>query len=263
MAAALGGVLSAVAGLAVGGVVAALLGTGQTPVVAVGSAFIDLVPPWLKDLAVSLFGIHDKTALKAGILVVLLTIAALAGVLAVRRPLAGAAVTVALAGLAVLAAVTRPDTGQTGFLPSFVAGVVAVVVLRLFGRRLSGPDRTPPAGASRRGFLQLSAGVALGTVAFGALARVVGGRRSEVVEARASLRLPVPPSLDPPADVQAPGAVPWVTPVDEFYRIDTALAVPLIARRTGGCASTAWWGASWSSPSTTCWSAGSCSSGPR
>ncbi|WP_020390657.1 molybdopterin-dependent oxidoreductase [Kribbella catacumbae] len=223
-----GGVLAALAGLAAGSVAAALLGTRQTPVVAIGSAFIDQVPPWLKDLAISLFGTHDKTALKTGILLVLLALAALGGVLAVLRYWAGAAVVILLAGLAVLAAATRPDAGQTGFIPSFVAGITALLLLRLFATRLSGLVTNPDDGVSRRGFLQLSAGVALGTVAVGALGRVVGGRRSAVSDARAALQLPLPPSLDPPAGVQADGATPWATPNDDFYRIDTALSVPLI-----------------------------------
>jgi DMSO/TMAO reductase YedYZ molybdopterin-dependent catalytic subunit len=226
--AAAGGILAALAGLAAGGVVAAVLGTSQTPVVAIGSAFIDRVPPWLKDLAISLFGVHDKTALQIGILIVLLALAALAGVLSVRRWWAGAAVTVVLAGLAVLAAATRPDTGQTGFVPSFVAGVVAVLVLRLFSRRLSGLVDSPNDLASRRGFLQLATGVALGTVAVGALGRVVGGRRTAVTDARVALKLPVPPDLNPPGGVQAAGATPWATSAADFYRIDTALSVPLI-----------------------------------
>ncbi len=195
---------------------------------AIGSAFIDQVPPWLKDLAISLFGTHDKTALKTGILLVLLALAALGGVLAVLRYWAGAAVVILLAGLAVLAAATRPDAGQTGFIPSFVAGITALLLLRLFATRLSGLVTNPDDGVSRRGFLQLSAGVALGTVAVGALGRVVGGRRSAVSDARAALQLPLPPSLDPPAGVQADGATPWATPNDDFYRIDTALSVPLI-----------------------------------
>jgi DMSO/TMAO reductase YedYZ molybdopterin-dependent catalytic subunit len=223
-----GGILSALAGLAVGGLVAAVLGSRQTPVVAVGSAFIDRVPPWLKDLAISLFGVHDKTALKVGILIVLLVIAALAGVLSVRRWWVGAVVTVALAGLAALAAATRPDAGQYGFLPSAVAGITAVLLLRLFWRRLVNLADRPEDGVTRRGFLQLTTGVALGTVAVGALGQVIGGRRSAVSDARAALRLPVPPSLEPPADVQAPGATAWVTSSDTFYRIDTALSVPLI-----------------------------------
>lgn len=222
------GVLSALAGLAAGGVLAAILGSRQTPVVAVGSAFIDRVPPWLKDLAISLFGVHDKTALKTGILVILLGIAALAGVLSMRHWWAGAALTVALASVAVLAASTRPDAGQIDFLPSFVAGITALLLLRLFSRRLAQLADEPDDGISRRGFLQLSAGVALGTVAVGALGRVVGGRRAAVTDARAALQLPTPPSLAPPAGVQVEGATPWATPTDDFYRIDTALSVPLI-----------------------------------
>jgi DMSO/TMAO reductase YedYZ molybdopterin-dependent catalytic subunit len=226
--AALGGVLAAVAGLAAGSVAAALLGTRQTPVVAIGSAFIDRVPPWLKDLAISLFGTHDKTALRAGILVVLLALAALGGILAVRRYVAGAAVVIVLAGIAVIAAATRPDSGQTGFVPSMVAGITALLLLRLFSKRLADLYDDPNDGVSRRGFLQLSAGVALGAVAVGALGKVVGGHRAAVTEAREGLGIPTPPSLDPPAGVQAPGAVAWATPNDEFYRIDTALSVPLI-----------------------------------
>ena len=101
---AVAGVLAALAGLAAGSVAAGLLGTSQTPVVAIGSAFIDRVPPWLKDLAISWFGTHDKTALRTGILIVLLLLAALGGVLAVRRYRAGALITVVLAGAAVAAA---------------------------------------------------------------------------------------------------------------------------------------------------------------
>ncbi|TWD80722.1 DMSO/TMAO reductase YedYZ molybdopterin-dependent catalytic subunit [Kribbella amoyensis] len=226
--AALGGILAALAGLAAGSVAAAVLGSRQTPVVAIGSAFIDRVPPWLKDLAISLFGTHDKTALRTGILLVLLALAAVGGILAVRRYVAGAAIVVVLAGLAVLAASTRPDAGQTGFVPSLVAGITALLLLRVFANRLADLRTDPDDGVSRRGFLQLSAGVALGTVALGALGKVVGGRRTAVADARERLTLPVPPSLAPPAGVQAPGATPWVTPNDDFYRIDTALSVPLI-----------------------------------
>ena len=182
--AAIGGILAALAGLAAGQVAAAILGTGQTPVVAIGSAFIDRTPPWLKDLAISVFGTHDKLALKTGILIVLLAFAALGGVLAVLRYAAGAAVVVILAGIAVIAAQTRPDAGQTGFVPSFVAGVVALLVLRLFSQRLAGLLKYPDDGVSRRGFLQLSAGVALGSVAVGALGNVIGGHRSAVTDAR-------------------------------------------------------------------------------
>jgi DMSO/TMAO reductase YedYZ molybdopterin-dependent catalytic subunit len=49
-----------------------------------------------------------------------------------------------------------------------------------------------------------------------------------VTAARDALHLPVPPDLNPPAGVQAAGATPWATSAADFYRIDTALSVPLI-----------------------------------
>ncbi|GAA2835507.1 molybdopterin-dependent oxidoreductase [Kribbella solani] len=225
---AVGGVLAALAGLAVGSVVAGFLGTAQTPVTAIGSAFIDRVPPWLKDLAISWFGTHDKTALRVGILIVVGVLAAVGGILAVRRYWAGALITVALTAAAIAAAITRADSGQTGFLPSLLAGATALIVLRLFSRRLEPLVDAPDDGVSRRGFLQLSAGVALGSAAVGLLGRVANGSRAAVADARAALRLPQPPSLAPPAGVQADGAVPWVTANADFYRIDTALSVPQI-----------------------------------
>ncbi|MEU4192606.1 molybdopterin-dependent oxidoreductase [Kribbella sp. NPDC026611] len=225
---ALGGVLSALAGLAVGSVAAGILGTPLTPVVAIGSAFIDRVPPWLKDLAISWFGTHDKDALRIGILIVVSALAALGGVLAVRRYWAGALITVVLTVAAVIAAFTRADAGQTGILPSLLAGLTALGILRLFSRRLEPLIDFPDDGTSRRGFLQLGAGVALGSVAAGLLGRVVSGNRAAVADARKTLNLPQPSSLDPPPGVQADGAVPWATPNDDFYRIDTALSVPQI-----------------------------------
>ncbi|MFG1906936.1 molybdopterin-dependent oxidoreductase [Kribbella sp. NPDC048928] len=207
---------------------AAVLGTPQTPVVAIGSAFIDRVPPWLKDLAISLFGTHDKTALRVGILIVVAALAAVGGMLAVRRYWAGALITIALSAVAVVAAFTRADSGQTGFLPSALAGVAALLVLRLFSRRLEPLIDFPDDGVSRRGFLQLSTGVALGSAAVAVLGKVVGGNRAAVADARKQLQLPQPPTLAPPAGVQADGAVPWATPNADFYRIDTALSVPQI-----------------------------------
>jgi DMSO/TMAO reductase YedYZ molybdopterin-dependent catalytic subunit len=182
----------------------------------------------LKDLAVAWFGTNDKTALRVGILTVLLVLAAAGGVLAVRRYWSGALVTVVLAGLAVAAAASRPDSGQTGFVPSAVAGITALLILKLFAQRLVPLLDVPNDAVSRRGFLQLSAGVAIGSAAVGALGRIVGRNRAAVAEAREGLNLPKPPTLAPPAGVQADGATPWVTANDDFYRIDTALSVPQI-----------------------------------
>ena len=223
---ALGGLLSAVAGLAAGSLVAALLGSRQSPVNAVGSWFIDRVPPWLKDLAIQLFGTHDKTALRVGIVAVLLLLAAVAGLVGSYRPLLGVFIAAGLSAVAVGAAISRPDSGTSDPFPSVIAGAVAVVLLWTFTNRLLRP--APSEGITRRGFLQLAGGVTLGSVALGGGGQLVGGKRTAVSEARERLVLPKPPSLAAPPGVQADGAVPWTTPNVDFYRIDTALSVPLV-----------------------------------
>ena len=94
-------------------VAAAVLGTRQTPVVAIGSAFIDRIPPWLKDLAISLFGTNDKLALKIGILIVLLALAALGGLSPYCRYVAGAAVVMSWRA----SPSSRPRPGRTPARP--------------------------------------------------------------------------------------------------------------------------------------------------
>ncbi|MBW6432598.1 molybdopterin-dependent oxidoreductase [Actinoplanes hulinensis] len=93
-----------------------------------------------------------------------------------------------------------------------------------------GDARTPyEIERSRRRFVR-----DLGIVGVIAAAGGVGGRlltsRRAVSAARRSIALPAPvePAPVPPAGVQAPGAVPWVTPNRTFYRIDTALVTPQV-----------------------------------
>src|ERR1700743_2260570 len=62
------------------------LGVPQSsPVLAVGQAAIDLTPAQVKEFAIATFGTGDKTALLAGILILLALYAAAVGILAVRR----------------------------------------------------------------------------------------------------------------------------------------------------------------------------------
>jgi len=97
----------------------------------------------------------------------------------------------------------------------------------------------PDAGkepATRRRFLRsfsITAGVAaLG----GVLAGTLRGATAAVTGYRSTLALPAPASAAPPvpagADQQLPGQGPLVTPADDFYRIDTALRVPVVDPRT-------------------------------
>jgi len=97
------------------------------------------------------------------------------------------------------------------------------------------PDGPPAPGGGalgRRAFLVWAGGLSLA----GALAAVGGATMSGLVRARSAvasaLRLPVParpaPAIPAVAELGIPGLAPVVTPVADFYRVDTAFVIPAI-----------------------------------
>jgi DMSO/TMAO reductase YedYZ molybdopterin-dependent catalytic subunit len=233
--AAAAGVAAAALTVAVAELLASLLvrtgraGGTPSPVVAVGDAFVDRTPPWLKDAAVGAFGTHDKTALLVGIAVVMLLVSVAAGVLgAYRRPL-GLMVVVLLGALAAAAVLSRPHAASVDVLPVLVGAVVGLVVLgALLDRRSQA--RSTDHDLDRRSFLRLATLTAVAGVVGGGLATVVGRGARAAAASRASVRLPtVAPAAATTASLDVPGITPFLTPPDEFYRIDTALVVPQVS----------------------------------
>jgi hypothetical protein len=129
---AVAGLLAAAVALGVAQFVAGLTGADGVPVIAVGSAAIDLTPVPVKDFAIQHFGTHDKLVLLSGIVVVLAVFAAVTGVMAMRRRtygLAGLAVFGAIGAAAVL---TRPVARPADIVPTLVgvaAGALALLLL--------------------------------------------------------------------------------------------------------------------------------------
>jgi DMSO/TMAO reductase YedYZ molybdopterin-dependent catalytic subunit len=226
---ALAGVAAVAFGLGVAELVAGLLAPRASPVLVVGSLLIDLAPPWAKDAAIALFGTADKAALLIGVGIVLLVLAALAGVLQSRRPLLGRLLIVAIGIVGVVAAMTRAGASVLDAVPATVAIVAAAFALTaLLGRR---PAEQPREGdLSRRRFLTWAGGAgAIGALAaIGGLALQSGARA--VTTVREAFRLPTPEVVAPPvpsgAELGLDGLTPVVTPNADFYRIDTALQVP-------------------------------------
>ena len=239
--AAVAGVLAAGVTLAFAHLAAAVVPTGSAPLVAVGEAFVDVTPGWLKDLAIAAFGVHDKTALLVGMVLVLAVVAAGAGVLARRDRGLGTLAVVALGAVGAAAAMTRADAGMLAFVPSLVGAAAGAVALRLLVDRAdAGPS---PAGRGtgrgvgrpaldRRTFLG-AAVLATGVAALATIGGTLAGTVTRAaVAARALVRLPAPArrAAAVPAGAQAPvpGVVDVVTPNADFYRIDTALTVPQV-----------------------------------
>lgn len=254
VASAAAGILAAGVGLGVAELVAGLVGPRTSPVLAVGDVAITLTPEWLKELAISHFGTHDKTALLVGIGVVITLYAAAVGLLSRVRLALGVAGVLLFGGLGVAAAISRPEAPSLAWLPASVAALVAVAALVILSRPLrqhaGGAVRESDSAAGehaqvdrpqldraeldRRGFLTAAAATA-GV----AVVSAVGGRllqsRADVASARKALVLPEPASpampIPPAADVseRIPGITPLVTPNSNFYRVDTALSLPQVA----------------------------------
>ncbi|MDQ0734231.1 molybdopterin-dependent oxidoreductase [Arthrobacter agilis] len=240
--AALSGALAVGLGVIGGELAAAALSPSVTPVSAVGSAVIDILPPGVKDWAIAWFGTADKTVFLAAVAVLITVLALAAGILEYRRTFAGRAVVAGFGVIGALAVASRPQSSLVSFVAPVLAALVAILVLGALVRSLRAWDRASEDGAgglpARRRFLQGASGAAVVAVATGAAATGVRSTQSAVAGQRAAVRLPAPTETGPPppvgsvipagADLGVEGLTSLVTPSDDFYRIDTALVVPVV-----------------------------------
>jgi DMSO/TMAO reductase YedYZ molybdopterin-dependent catalytic subunit len=238
------GLLSAAVALGVAELVAAILGSSGSPVIAVGGVFVDATPRWLKEFAIARFGQNDKTVLLLGITVTIALLAAAIGVLAQWRPRLGVA-GVALLGLVpAVAAVNRPTGRPVDAIPALVGAAVGAGFLWAFSRspaptrsaigteREAAEPGSAQSSLSRRSFLVVAGAAAVVAATAGVLGRGLISGRMDVEALRAALRLPAPADPAPPVpasvNVNVDGVSPFITPNADFYRIDTALAVPYV-----------------------------------
>jgi DMSO/TMAO reductase YedYZ molybdopterin-dependent catalytic subunit len=226
------GLSAAVVAVGLAELVAAVVEPSASPFAVIGGGLIDLAPSWAKDAAIALFGTADKIALITGIAIVLVGVAALAGILESRRAGVGAVILGALGVLALVAAMIRPGAGPFAWLPGLVASVAAVVALRLLMRTVHPVPYLRAEHDERRRFLLFTVGVASVGVAALIVGSIARGASRSIESVRALLRLPAPVTPAPPvpagAEFDIQGLASVVTPNSEFYRIDTALIVPRI-----------------------------------
>lgn len=240
---------AALAGLASGavavttGMIVATFADRPSPIDAVGGSFIDRTPRWLKELAIDWFGTNDKTALRAGIVIVLAATSIGLGVVSrhrVRPMLVGIAV---FAIVGALATGERPGSNALSVIAPFVGALVGSwATLLLFGRVRTmwfdahrPRESRVPLGWDRRRFIGTTAAVGASSVVLGAVARRGESDRLRRVEEQRQSSLP---DVDPAnADTVAAdidfsgldnGETTYITPNDDFYRIDTALSFPTV-----------------------------------
>lgn len=202
------------------------------PVLAVGATVIDHSPRALKEFAIREFGTADKLVLLSSVYLVLAALAVALGGVALRGPRWGFAALGAFGALGVAAVLTRPGTSTVEVLPTFVgvaAGSLALWLLRQAARTTETHGGRPRL-LNRRQFLATAGGAAVVAAGTAAGARAVSGQAG--ARSRAQVRLPAP--ADPAAprppgvDLGVDGVAPWVTPVADFYRVDTALSIPQV-----------------------------------
>lgn len=230
----LSGIAAALVVLAVAELVALVVSPASSPLFGVGSLVIDLVPGWVKDIVIALFGTGDKIALFVALGLLVLVLAVVVGMLERRRPPWGSVLLGLIAAVAVVALVTRADATPLWAAPTLVGGAAGILVLRLLVKRLTNYTAGFRAGTpvTRRAFLALLTGTAVGSLAVGLTARTVNAARTAVNALRENLKLPAPAIAAPPipagADLGVKGMSALVTANADFYRIDTALQVPVI-----------------------------------
>lgn len=206
-----------------------------SPVLAVGGAFIDRTPPWLKTFAVDTFGTQDKHVLLGGIAVVLVLLSLGIGLLLPRWFTAALVSFLLLVMVAAAAVTSRPHAAPIDLLPLLVGAAAGLVTLHLWRERVlllgtAGPADTSAPTTERRPVL-LGAGAAVAAAVLGSVGRLWGNGARAVQSARDSFVLPkVRHKVTPPpgASVGAKGVTPYIVPNGDFYRIDTALIVPQV-----------------------------------
>lgn len=228
-----------------------LISSVSSPITAIGERLIDWSPPALKDFAVSTFGTADKPALLIGTVIVALILGAAVGVWSYRRNWLAFLVFFGFAIVGIVAGIQSPlvDPAWTTVL-GLIGGAVGYNSLTYLQRLItsespavpvsaglstadpeSGPEMTgTQVGASRREFLTAAGGIGAVAVASGTLGRFAfGGGVSidpatlAVPDAAGTLAAPSPANM-----LGVPGITPIIVPNDQFYLIDTALAVPRV-----------------------------------
>ena len=247
------GLVAGFAGLATSYFVAMAMTIRDSPVVAVAELVIRLTPGPVAEKAISILGHRDKQVLVLIILLLVSLLFAWAGRLAARAWWAPLLVFVPLSVLGGVAASMQHGASALDVLPVVVGFVTWLISLSLLTEPLhraraatstttpattasapaaaSGPATEPTApGRTRRSFLIRGGAIAAASVALGMAGRAVGRGRRHVEETRRLLKLSgvTAPVVPPGARLPLDDMSPWMTPADDFYKINTAIVVPAI-----------------------------------
>ncbi len=204
---------------------------------AIQNRFIKDVAGSLKQTAIDWFGHNDKLALQIGTAIVVVLLGAVVGAIARDRWPIVAGVFAAFAVLGIVVAFGDPRASDGVAVASALTGTAAgagvAIGLERRWRLAPGPDRGTASDMpvlSRRSVLVNAGGGAVVLLLGAWVARAARGslragkKAVSKVLPNPSKRIPVPASQPFAID----GLSPYVVPSADFYRIDTAISVPLV-----------------------------------
>jgi DMSO/TMAO reductase YedYZ molybdopterin-dependent catalytic subunit len=225
------GALAVGAGLAVAQLIGAILGGVNDPIISIGNRIVDNVPPSVKEFAIRTFGLADKLVLIISISLVILILALVIGYLYFCGKQKGAKLVIATMTVTACAA-SFFDANATviSLVPSLAAGLITWWTLKTL-EKYAGQRSLQEFDPNRRSLMKV-----VGFISAASAAAVFAGNyaRTNATSQIAKLNLVLPTALKPlpPAPVDpalvTPGLSKLFTPNDSFYRIDTALVVPVV-----------------------------------
>jgi DMSO/TMAO reductase YedYZ molybdopterin-dependent catalytic subunit len=231
-----GGVAGLV-GLAVAELAAGLIARDGSPVSDLAEVVIWLLPAaWISE-ATGALGAGARIGLMAAVVVVALVLAVIAGQLELKRKQLSLAIYLPVGVVTLLAVSTQVGPGALGYVPSVLGLSAGYLTLRLLIAELRRPPGAlEPVAAERRNFLKTAGLVTLGGIVVAGAGRMLVQASNKVAEVRTKIVLPAPaqpaPTVPPGTDFDIAGLTQYITPNDSFYRIDTALQLPVIDPET-------------------------------
>lgn len=262
--AALAGIVATLVLFGAADLIARAFGPQSAPLLALGQTIIPLTPTEIVKPVIDLFGTNDKLFLILTTGLAALVLGGLIGWLASHRPRL-ATVLLFAAGLApILAILIRPESSVLDIIPTLIGLVLGMAVFRVLissgtSRTVTGAEpaaarkfpaaarparssapgpspsdttETPTAEPSRRRFFAITGIIGAAGAAAVAAGQTVASLTLDAGAAVAKLVLPIPAKKAPPIPAAAhpgvEGLAPFVTDPKDFYRIDTALAPPVI-----------------------------------
>lgn len=231
------GVAAAAVALGVVELTAAFFSPAADARTSVGTAVINLTPGPVKEWAIQTFGTADKLFLSVAVLAVIGVLAAVAATWERPRVPVGTLAFVAAAVAGSVAVLAIPGARVVDIIPTLLGAVCGIAVLRFLTGRITASETTEAADDAKvdpgRRLSLMTFGIGVLGLFSGVAGAVISRRLHSVSGDRESFALPSAPPPSPiPADVMPAGVqLPsFITPNKDFYRIDTALSVPQLAR---------------------------------